>query len=217
MVNTGSKRTIGIFGGTFDPVHRAHITLAEQLRTQLALDEMRLLPCRLPPHRDCPTASDSERLQMLQLACKGTGLLVDDRELHRDGPSYTVDTLQSLRDELGDDVSLVLCMGMDAFVKLHTWHRWQDLLSLAHIAILQRQSVPAVAGEPANLLARCQTIDKHQLKRQAAGLIYLTQLDEIPVSSTQIRQQLSAGQQPLEDLHPAVIQFIQQRGLYLTR
>lgn len=217
MLTSSSQRTIGIFGGTFDPVHRAHITLAEQLRTQLALDEMRLLPCRLPPHRDQPTASDSDRLHMLRLACTGTNLLVDDRELHREGPSYTIDTLQSLRKEYGDDVSLVLCMGMDAFIKLHTWHRWQDLLSLSHIAVMQRPSTPDPVGEVAVLLAHHKTTDKQQLKSQPAGLIYLTQLDEIPVSSTQVRQQLSKGQQPLKDLHPAVIQFIQQRGLYLTR
>lgn len=212
-----TRRSIGIFGGTFDPVHPAHISLAQQVQQVLALDEMRLVPCHQPPHRDSPIASDTERLQMLQLACTGTGLLVDDRELHRDGPSYTVDTLESFRQEFGDEVSLVLCIGMDAFANLHTWHRWQDLLPLAHLAVIGRPAAPAPADAMIEWLKHHETTDARMLKSQPGGLIYLTQLDEFPVSSTQIRQALAQGHYPVSTLHPAVLRFIQQRGLYLTR
>ena len=114
---------IGVLGGSFDPVHYGHLRLAIELLQDLALSEMRLIPCGVPPHRALLVASNAQRVAMLQAAIVGEqGLVVDERELRRSGPSYTVDTLTSLRSELGD-VPLCLIMGKDAFIHLHTWHR----------------------------------------------------------------------------------------------
>jgi nicotinate-nucleotide adenylyltransferase len=211
------QKSIGIFGGTFDPVHRGHIAIAQDFLQHLQLDELRLVPCHLPPHRDLPSACDADRLAILRIAATGTPLVVDDRELRREGSSYTIDTLLSLRGELGNDCSLVLCLGLDAFARLDTWQQWQQLIALAHIAVATRAASDAELNPAVrDLLARKQTRDASALKKSAAGLIYLAQLSQIPVSSTQTRQELAA-QRTARDLHPGVIDYIQQRGLYQSR
>jgi len=210
------SRSIGIFGGTFDPVHKGHITLAQDLKNHLHLDEMRLLPCRLPPHRALPLASDSDRLQMLRLAAANTTLEIDERELKRKGPSYTVDTLRDLRNDHGTNCAIVLCMGVDTFASLTTWHQWQNILGLAHIAVVSRAdfSTP-LDNQIIQLLKQHQTTVPDDLTRQPCGKIYLTQLSQIPVSSTAIRQMLAANaQQAIPALDPDVQAFIQQKGLY---
>jgi len=212
------RQTIGIFGGTFDPVHIGHITLAEEIKKHLLIDRMYLIPCRLPPHRARPNASDQDRLQMLQLATTNTSLLIDDRELKRDGPSYTVDTLQSFREQYGAVASLICCMGMDAFARFNTWHRWQDILSIAHLAVIARaENQREINVDIRTLLLHHQCAEKKVLKDTPAGHIYLTQLSQIPVSSTQVRQQLAQGVLPSAALNPTVYHYIQERGLYLTQ
>lgn len=208
--------SIGIFGGTFDPVHQGHITLAQDLQNHLQLDEMRLVPCRLPPHRSLPSASDEDRLHMLQLAITHTALQIDEQELKREGPSYTIDTLQNLRKICGADCAIVLCMGMDAFASLDTWHKWQLIPELAHIAVVQRPGCTTVLDSAMiNLLKQHETKTPADLTRQPGGKIYLTQLSQIPVSSTAIRQMLATKvRQTIPALNPDVHAFIQQKGLY---
>lgn len=212
-----ARRSIGIFGGTFDPVHRGHIAIAQDLKQHLQLDELRLVPARVPPHRAQPQACEEDRLAMLKLATAATELSVDDRELRRNSISYTIDTLASMRSELGAACSLVLCMGHDAFAQLDGWHCWRDLLTHAHIAVASRadcdmQLNPAVE----QLLAQRQTSDPAALKSTTAGFIYLAQLSQIPVSSTLVRQEL-ASTRHCAQLHPDVLHYIQQRGLYQSR
>lgn len=212
------RLTIGILGGTFDPVHIAHITLAEEIKSCLSIDQMYLMPCRLPPHRDKPGASDQDRLQMLRLASANTSLLIDERELKRDGPSYTIDTLKSLREQYGTATSIIFCMGVDAFSHFNSWLRWQEIPSLAHLAIIARAGNHKEFNADIHaLLLRHPCTEKTALNRAPAGKIYLTQLSQIPVSSTQVRQQLSQGVLPSNTLNPAVYHYIQERGLYLTR
>ncbi len=207
--------SIGVFGGTFDPVHKGHITLALELKDHLQLKEMRLVPCRLPPHRSLPSASDTDRLHMLRLATVNADLQIDERELKREGPSYTIDTLQSLRNELGNECRLVLCLGLDAFALLPTWRRWQEILTLAHIAVVHRADYKEpFAIQITELLKNHQTTVLDDLNKWPCGKIYLTQLSQIPVSSTYIRQALVTSGQSLSELDPDVHAFIQQKGLY---
>ncbi len=209
---------IGFFGGTFDPVHKGHVTLAQELQQHLMLDTMYLLPCRLPPHRQTPIATDQQRIDMLSLATAHTRVLIDERELKRPGLSYTFDTLQSLRRDYGPDPSLIWCMGMDAFATFPSWHRWQEILSLGHLAVVMREEHNPVLNDTLqNLLKQHQCSKLTDLKKAPAGNIYLTQLSRIPVSSTQVRQQLAQGISPAAILDPAVYHYIQERGLYLTR
>ena len=206
---------IGILGGTFDPVHQGHIILAGELLEHLHLKQMRLLPCKIPVHRDKPTASTEDRLAMLQLATAGTDLLIDCRELERSGPSYTIDSLRSLRDETGSAQALAFCMGTDAFATLTNWHQWQDFLELSHLVIMARPaSTMSLAPELKSLLTAKQVPDPTFLHQQPNGLIYLASLSQIPLSSTHVRQKIASGNIPEHTLAPAVQHYIEERGLY---
>ncbi len=130
---------VACFGGTFDPVHNGHLQAAEEVRERADCLEVRLIPCHIPPHRMTPAAPAAARLAMLELALAGSPRLrVDARELQREGPSYTVDTLVSLREELGEGVALGWVLGADAVAGLDSWRDWQRLPELAHLLLLDR-------------------------------------------------------------------------------
>ncbi len=209
------RKTIGIFGGTFDPIHIGHLRMALELKQQLGLDEMRLLPCHKPPHRDLPQVSSEQRAQMLRMALQNCAeLQLDERELARDKPSYTFDTLQDFRRELGADVSLVLCMGEDAFTGLPSWHRWQELIELAHIVVIARPgwTLPQ-AGEVRELINRHQG-NPEMLAVHPAGSIVLQSLRLLPISATEIRQQIAAGGSAQFLVPDSVWQYINTNQLY---
>ena len=145
-------KRIGLLGGTFDPVHIGHLRSALEVADALALDELRLLPNFRPPHRDTPQVAAEQRLEMVRVAVEGISpLVVDDRELKRDKPSYTIDTLELMRAELAADDPLFLLLGWDAFCGLPSWHRWEELLQHCHILVLQR---PDADSEPRGCLAQ---------------------------------------------------------------
>lgn len=209
------RRCIGIFGGTFDPIHIGHLRLALELKQQLGLDEMHLLPCYLPPHRAEPGATAIQRVEMLELAVQDCPeLKIDTRELRRDKPSYTVDTLTELRAELGSQVSLVLCMGMDSFCSLDSWHEWQQLIRLAHIVVVERPGyTPPVMGPVAELVRR-HSAGSDVIHSLAAGALRIMAPRLLPVSATAIRMQIKVGQSPRFLLPDAVLGYIKSQQLY---
>lgn len=209
---------IGILGGTFNPIHHGHLRMAQELGEALNLDEVRFIPSANPPHKTVPTVSAEHRMQMVQLAIEPNPLFkLDDRELARNGASYTIDTLISLRNELGQDVALSLMMGSDAFTKLHTWHRWQELLHFCHLVLVQRPS--NMPKEPLDkvletLLHDHYTEKSEDLSTKSAGYIHMQSITALDISSTAIR---SAFQKKLsaQYLMPeAVINYIQLHQLY---
>ncbi|MEA5445658.1 nicotinate-nucleotide adenylyltransferase [Gammaproteobacteria bacterium AB-CW1] len=186
---------IGLFGGTFDPIHHGHLRPALELYEILGLAEVRLLPCADPPHRGRPLAPAPFRLEMAQAAVHDQpGLVVDDREMRRPGPSYTRDTLESFRAEFGEHRSLLLILGSDAFLGLPKWHRWEGLLELAHIVVAHR---PGWALKPGavlgDVMARRETDNAEDLHRLPAGRIYRQQVTQLEISSTTIREILDRG------------------------
>lgn len=209
------NKTIGIFGGTFNPVHQGHLTMAQELKQHLGLDEMRLVPACLPPHRDEPEVSSEQRLAMLKLALEDyPELLVDTRELQREGLSYTVDTLQSLRDEFPDAI-LVLCMGMDSLLNFSQWHRWQDILSLAHLAVATRpESDLRSANEEIKTLLTESRAPVAAFQKQKQGLVVIERLTLLPVSSTQVRQKIQQGLNPENLIDTKVFNYIKEQKLY---
>ncbi|MEZ0121747.1 MAG: nicotinate-nucleotide adenylyltransferase [Candidatus Reddybacter sp.] len=217
-------KAVGIFGGTFDPVHIGHLRTAVELREHLGLDELHLMPSARPPHREQLGASAEHRLAMLRLAIDGelsgngfvaSGLVADDRELRREGLSYTVETLAQLRVELGSDVTLCLCIGMDSLVNLHTWQRWQELSDYAHIVVAARPGwhLPET-GPVTEWLARRCTDDPKLLSKSPSGRVLVEAMTLLPVSATQIREDLAAGSSVRYLVPDAVIQYIHQHGLY---
>ncbi|CAN0599975.1 unnamed protein product, partial [Ectocarpus sp. 12 AP-2014] len=126
-----------IYGGTFDPIHNGHLRLAIELKERLGVGEISLVPCHMPPHRDDPGAGSGLRLRLLAMAVEGEpGLLVDDRELQREGASYTADTLRQLRSQLGDQEPLVMVVGTDAFAGFDRWREWEQIPQLAHVVVV---------------------------------------------------------------------------------
>ncbi|KGM06433.1 Nicotinate-nucleotide adenylyltransferase [Methylophaga thiooxydans] len=213
MVKSESKPAIGILGGTFDPVHFGHLRTGLDVVEQLGLAQLRLMPCAIPPHRIEPVASASERRLMLELAIKNhPKLVVDDRELSREGPSYTVDTLLSLREDYPDNPLFVL-MGTDAFCSLPTWSRWQQILELAHIVVMQR------ADETLQMSAElADCYQQHQAKAGdeslSAGKIWSIPVTQMAISATMIRDALLQHRDVRYLLPDAVIALIEQLHFY---
>ncbi len=209
-------RPIGILGGTFDPVHFGHLRPALESLESLGLAEVRLIPCGQPPHRSPPRAAAAERLAMLELALAGQpGLRVDVRELERPGPSYMVDTLASLRAELGA-TPLCLLLGSDAFLGLPGWHRWQELAQLAHLVVMHRPGweLSAVPAPLAQLLEANRVQNPAALAAQPAGAILFQPVTQLEISATAIRDTIAAGRSPRYLLPEAVWERIRAHGLY---
>jgi nicotinate-nucleotide adenylyltransferase len=205
---------IGVYGGTFDPVHFGHLRTALEVQEIFELAELRLIPCAQPPHRDHPEVSSAFRLHMLHVAIVGqSGFIVDNREMRREGPSYMVDTLASLRAEIGA-TPLLLFVGADAFAGLERWHRWQNLFDYAHVVVMTRPGValPALSA----FLAERLIAEKQALKCDPAGRLFMQTVTQLEISATQIRQLLSAGRDPRFLLPDAVLQFIRHHHLYQT-
>lgn len=205
-----------IYGGTFDPVHHGHLRLAVELRELLAVPELALLPCHIPPHRASPGASSDDRLDLLRLAIAGEpGLVVDDRELVRGGASYSADTLRQLRASLGPDEPLVMVMGSDAFAGFDRWRDWQAIPELAHVLVVARPGETLNPdGVPAGLLSSRAARSTADLHASPCGYFLYQRLPLLDISATAIRERIQTGRSPRYLLPDAVWQEIQQRGLY---
>jgi nicotinate-nucleotide adenylyltransferase len=206
---------VGLFGGSFDPVHVGHLRTAWELLTGLKLAEIRFVPSRVPPHRAPAMASGALRLRMLEAAIAGQpGFVVDDCELRRDGPSYTVDTLASLRASQPQR-SLVLILGMDAFLGLPTWHRWQEIAGLAHIVVVQRPGwTRQFDGEIGRLYAEHQLHEAAALAAAPAGGILLRQVTQLEIASSSIRELIAAGGDPRYLVPDGVREIMQANPVY---
>ncbi|ADJ27420.1 nicotinate-nucleotide adenylyltransferase [Nitrosococcus watsonii] len=211
-----SAAPIGIFGGTFDPVHFGHLRPALDLLERLSLAEIRFIPCRHPPHRQWPVASSEQRLTMLRLAIAGESRFrVDERELARAGPSYMVDTLASLRAEQGN-VPLCLIMGTDAFQSLPKWHRWTELMELAHLLVMRRPGEPLPReSELGDFFEARRIHDPVQLAQQPMGFILPLEVTPLGISATRIRTLIEAGGSARYLLPNVVWDYIQKECLYL--
>ncbi|MDA8963368.1 nicotinate-nucleotide adenylyltransferase [Pseudomonadales bacterium] len=203
-------RRIGIFGGTFDPVHYGHIDSARCLVAKLSLDTLYFMPCQQHPFHKHPGASPAQRADMLILAVADEArLAIDTRELRRDGISYTVDSLQEIRNEHGDDAVIVFILGTDAFASLHQWQRWQSLLSLANMAVIERagQITTAQINEPELKALLAQSVTA--VNASHGELIQLV-LEPYPISSTVLRSALAAIHRADQQVDEAQIKMINE-------
>lgn len=208
-------RPIGIFGGTFDPIHYGHLRTALELKQTLGLGLVHFVPCASPPHRATPLTDGRLRLRMVEAALAGEAEFVaDDRELRRPGLSYTVDTLQSFRAENGA-APLCLLLGMDAFLKLPEWHRWTELFELAHVVVAYRPGweVPR-DGTLGALLGERGTASPAELAARPAGSLHIRPVTQLEISSTDLRDSLRAGRDPKFLVPDAVRQIIVETECY---
>ncbi|HNP35167.1 MAG TPA: nicotinate-nucleotide adenylyltransferase [Woeseiaceae bacterium] len=188
---------LGVFGGTFDPIHYGHLRTAFEMLQALRFFEVRFIPCGDPPHRGKTYATAKQRFEMTRAALAGQpGFVVDDRELSRDGPSYSIDTLHSLREEIPER-PMALILGMDAFLGLPKWHRWLDILKVAHIVVAHRPGWRAPdIGPLGELLSRCGTHRIDDLHELTHGRIHIHAVTQLEISSTEIRELIEAGRDP---------------------
>lgn len=207
---------LAVFGGTFNPVHYGHLRSALELVEALDLAELRLMPSAEPPHRETPACSAEHRAAMVELAVAGEPRLsCDDRELRRPGASYTIDSLGELRAELGTARGLCMVIGGDALLGLETWHRWRELLELAHIVVVARPgfALPQ-AGELAEWLQAHRLDGATELALRPAGGVLLQRLRPLAISSTEIRQLLASGRSARYLMPQNVLDYIEAHSLY---
>lgn len=204
---TEGVRSLGVYGGSFDPVHFGHLRSALEVQQQLGLDQLRFIPAGNPPHKAGPVVNAADRVKMLELAIADTDsagspcLIVDQREIERLKPSYTFDTLEELQNEL-PQAQLTLIIGTDQFSVFDTWHRWRELLGIAHVAVMER---------PGEKLSEFAVELLQGEYRSKVTICPVTQLD---ISSTRIRNDLSAGTDIRFLLPYAVRRYIIEHQLY---
>lgn len=208
-------RPMGVFGGTFDPIHYGHLRTAFEMLQALQFDEVRFMPCGDPPHRGTTFAAATDRLRMVELATTGqSGFVVDDRELRRQGPSYSIDTLLSLREEFPDR-ALGLIVGMDAFLGLPSWHRWAEILDVAHIIVAHRPGWKAPdMGPLGDMITDFGTHRVDDLHTALHGRIHIHAVTQLEISSTEIRELVAADRDPRFLMPDSVRDEIAASGCY---
>lgn len=216
-----SGAPLGLYGGTFDPVHLGHLRLAEEAVDALGLAGVRWIPAGQPLLRETPRVAARQRLDMVRLATAGNPrFTVDPAEVEADRPSYTVPTLERLRrpDELGSERPLVLLLGADAFAGVSAWHRWEALFELAHVAVAHRPGylLEAAALPPplARVLEQRRSLDPADLRAVPAGRIVSFAMTSLDISATRIRAALSKGESVRYLLPDALIGYLQTHRLY---
>ncbi|WP_105169004.1 nicotinate-nucleotide adenylyltransferase [Pseudoalteromonas sp. T1lg23B] len=206
---------IALFGGTFDPIHLGHINMATQCITELSLDALHFLPCAVPVHKAQPGITDTHRLAMLSLATEGNSKFrIDHRELKRQGPSYSLLSLQECRAEQ-PNTPLVFLMGMDSFNSLPSWFKWQEIIELCHIVVYQRPGeIQSTAAELSDYLARSLTVDSRALHHQLGGLCYFLSGQKLDAASSEIRKRIKNRENTEHLLTDKVRNYINEHLLY---
>lgn len=209
------QQAMGILGGTFDPIHFGHLRTALELHQDLDLAEVRLIPCYQPVHRKSPIASPEDRLAMVASAIQDEpALKVDEGEIQRKGPSYMIDTLETLREKY-PDTPLCLIMGIDAFLGFPSWHRFENILTLAHLIVAHRPQYHLPhTGTVAELLKQRLKQNSVALHESLAGNIILHPVTSLEISATDIRKQIALGKNPRYLLPDRVYKYIQEHGVY---
>nr|WP_039869141.1 nicotinate-nucleotide adenylyltransferase [Halomonas sp. TD01] len=214
---SSTSMRIGMLGGTFDPVHLGHLRSAVEVREALGLDRLHMIPAPQPPLRDTPQVSPEQRFELLTLGISDTpGVVADDRELRREGPSYSVDTLAELRQAYGDSASLVMIIGFDAFLRLAKWHKAKQIFSLAHLVVIARPGYNAPWPEALRELVGDREVDSVDELMQCpnGNVLTLALPSMMAISATYIRERLKMGKSVRYLLPEAVEEAILHYGFY---
>ena len=203
---------LGVFGGTFDPLHQGHLRIALDAREALGLNQVRLIPLAQAVHRDQPETPAELRLAMLQASLAGRqDLVADDRELRRTGPSYTIDTLRSLKRDY-PEASLCLLLGADAFANFTRWRDPEGIIAAANIAVLERPGQALTFDRGLERLIAARRVD--QLEPRRSGQVLFCPVTQLDIASSDIRRRIAAGRSVDFLTPPAVVDFIARHGLY---
>jgi nicotinate-nucleotide adenylyltransferase len=208
---------IGIFGGTFDPIHLGHIHLAKTIYRLCGLQKIILIPCHQSPFKVISKASAKDRFNMTWLAIKNLRFLeVDNYEIAHPSVSYTIQTLEHLHQK-NRTTPLALIIGIDSFNRFDEWHQWPKILDFAHLLITNRKKTEKVTNKVAmNLLAKRQTFDHKELQKKMSGLIYLADINPLSISATEIRNLIKTQKDASQLVTPEVWQYINNHKLYIN-
>lgn len=203
-------------GGTFDPIHNGHLRTALEIQQWLSIPQVSLIPSKQPVHRDAPGCTSEQRLAMVTAAVADEPALnVDPREVNSDQPSYSLLTLQGLREALGPSRPLCMVMGMDAYLSLSGWHRWEQFLDYAHLLVVARPGYQFQPNETMRAFTEAhQVTDKARLLAQPAGHVMIHEMTPLAISATQVRQLITDGHSPRYLLPDPVWAYIQEHNLY---
>ncbi len=211
-MDTSARKMVGIYGGSFDPIHYGHLRTALEVQEIFGLEQLRLIPCYQSPLKQTPQATALQRVAMVQLAIKNQATLCcDAREIRREKPSYTVETLASLRSEL-PDCALLLFIGSDAFNQLPNWYCWQQLFDYAHIVVMTRPAVQNNALTDFFATRLVKTVES--LKTENAGKLFFQPVTQLDISATAIRQLIAQNRNPQFLLPDTVLAYINKHNLY---
>lgn len=207
------SKLIGVFGGTFDPVHNGHTKIIQNLLELIPFDEIKVIPNGQPPHRTS-VCSNNDRLEMVNLAFKGINQIsVDEREIQREGPSYAIHTAEEILEEYHQD-NIIWIMGSDAFSEIDTWFEWEDFLNIINLLVMARPGSEIDSTSMAGtLILERQTSNIDDLSH-GAGKILIVDIDPINISSTQVRSNLAAGETVNELILEDVSDYIDSGKLY---
>lgn len=217
---------IGLFGGTFNPMHKGHWQVAQDVLHQFQLDSIHFIPCAVPPHKTAaPITPPAHRLEMVRLAVDGQqGFVVSDVEIQRDGPSYTWDTLQHYKNALAKTASLYFMVGLDAFLEIHTWKKHQQLFGAVGFIVMSRPGVQTSTTSLVEMVLDytqtqissdyCLGEEKNKLHHPTLSTICLASVTPVAIASSQIRDMVARGESIAPWVTPAVARYIEEKGLY---
>ena len=207
------SKLIGVFGGTFDPVHNGHTKIIQNLLELIPFDEIKVIPNGQPPHRTS-VCSNNDRLEMVNLAFKGINQIsVDEREIHREGPSYAIHTAREILEEYHQD-NIIWIMGSDAFSEIDSWFEWEEFIDLVNILVMARPGSKIDTTSKAQSLIKDRQVADIGLLEEGAGNILIVDIDPVSISSTQVRKNIGCGEEVGDLILEDVSDYIDAGKLY---
>ena len=221
MSNSGSP-LVGIFGGTFDPIHYGHLRVAEEIVETVGLQKMYFVPAGMPRLRYSPVASSQHRVEIVRLAIqKNPDFVLDEREIYRDGVSYSIDTVREFKQEFGEEVRLCFILGADAFIKLPEWNNWKELFNLCHFIVSTRPGYTftlikeLLSKELREECSQRWVSNTETLKKETSGLIFIASTTMLDISATSIRAHIAVGRNVRHLVPSVTVNYISENKLYL--
>ena len=221
MPNFGST-LVGIFGGTFDPIHYGHLRVAEEIVETVGLQKMYFVPAGMPRLRHSPVASSQHRVEIVRLAIqKNPDFVLDKREIYRDGVSYSIDTVREFKQEFGEEVRLCFILGADAFIKLPEWNNWKELFNLCHFIVSTRPGYSLtlikelLSKELREECSQRWVSNTESLKKDTSGLIFIASTTMLDISATSIRAHIAVGRSVRHLVPSVTVNYISENKLYL--
>ena len=221
MSNSGAP-LVGIFGGTFDPIHYGHLRIAEEIVKTVGLQKLYFVPAGMPRLRHSPVASPQHRVEIVRLAIqKNPDFVLDEREINRGGVSYSIDTVREFKQEFGEEIRLCFVLGADAFINLPEWNNWKELFNLCHFIVSTRPGYTLtlikelLSKELREECSQRWVSNTESLRKDTSGLIFIASTTMLDISATSIRAHIAVGRSVRYLIPDIIVNYISENKLYL--